>query len=96
MTSRLVSIRADLESLSDDGLVQASRRHVGIEWYPLKVGAPVLVEDPDGSSCYGVVVRADGPAIDIKPNWETYEAGARARFRYTGQIVERERTQAAL
>jgi len=96
MTSRVVSIRADLESLSDDGLIQASRRYVGVEWYPLDVGAPVFVEDPDGSTCYGVVVRADGLAIDIKPSWDTCKAGPRARLRYTGQIVERERTQAAL
>ena len=95
MSSRLVSINADLESLSDEGLVEASRRYMGIEWYPLAVGAPVLIEDPDGPTCYGVVVRVHGLAIDIKPNWQTYSAGPQPQIKYTGLVVERERTQAA-
>jgi hypothetical protein len=96
MNMPITSIRADLGSLSDDGLVQASRRYVTMAWYPLEVGLTVLVMDPDGPTCNGLITRIDGMAIDIEPIWATYSAGPHVEITPNPRVAERERTQAAL
>lgn len=98
MNRPFVSIRADLGDLSDEGLVRASKRFVRIPWYALDPNAIVLVEDPDGPTCYGTVVRSEGSLVEIRPDWRTFLAGPRLRVDSapSSQVATPEHTQAAL
>src|SRR5438270_13982693 len=97
MNRPFVSIRADLGDLSDEGLVRASKRFVRFQWYPLDPNVIVLIEDPDGPTCYGTVVRLEGNLVEIRPDWRTFLAGPRLQVESTpSQVATPERTQAAL